>query len=132
MSDDVSDFLAHYGIPGMKWGHTKSKAELKELDRKTRATPKEAHTSAAVPKYGKERDEAIRTARNELGQKYQNTKAAKYQFKTDKYEIGKVAAKRVLDKSRNEYYDTWNTAQLKTQREQVADLVQGIFKLAVS
>ena len=31
MSDEVDDFLEHFGIPGMKWGHRKSTSNSSEL-----------------------------------------------------------------------------------------------------
>lgn len=35
MTDNVDDFLAHYGVPGMKWGVTKS--EYKSLSKEDRS-----------------------------------------------------------------------------------------------
>ena len=35
MNDDVSDFLAHYGVKGMRWGKRKSASSSSETPKKT-------------------------------------------------------------------------------------------------
>lgn len=39
MSDDVDDFLAHYGVLGMKWGHHKSPATMESVGGNTPPKP---------------------------------------------------------------------------------------------
>lgn len=102
MSDDVDNFLAHYGVKGMKWGerraHTKN---MRGLDKAERKKNREQHTD--------EVDGA--RARIKSGEAKQTYKAAKVQYKKDREVIGKVAARKALVKAQDQLFED----QVKSQ-----------------
>lgn len=135
MEDAVfEDFLAHYGVVGMKWGKRgagmgttgPSRQELKTLDKTARLENK-AEKKANIVK----RDGTILKARDLAKEQHKGLKVAKRQFKDDKYQIGKVAAKKILDKHKDEYLKNLDVAQQRTHKEQTQDLMFAIGGIAL-
>lgn len=134
MSESTEDFLAHFGIKGMKWGRRnsesiardgrKSQEELRELDAATRRTPAKVQKYSELSRDWRTRDSQIRDARAALPQERENLRAAKAQYRQERYQIGKVAAKRILNDKKGVYYDTINKSNQLTQREQVDKIIQ--------
>lgn len=84
MSDSLEDFLAHYGVPGMKWGVRKR------------------HQYSVATKEGKARRDKIEAARGRInsGKNARILKEAKAQYKVDKLSEGKAQAKKTLNKAK--------------------------------
>lgn len=133
---DINDYLEHHGVKGMKWGHhsaqtsgsgpaRKSRAELKALDRQTRQTPRMV-TVHGKEKNRVEQDKATLKARENLDQSYENFKAAKATYKQDKHQIGKVAAKRILNDHRSTYTHEVAKANRETHNEEVTRILKDL------
>mgnify|MGYP001247275042 CR=1 FL=1 len=136
---DTDDFLAHYGVKGMRWGVRKNRGNRDEVFR-ARAAEKKAdgmptrralraknkiarsENRAANRAAEKARIEAadarILAARDQLKQDAANYKTAKAQYKIDKQTQGRVAAKRALNEVRAEYDKNWDIASELTNGEQ--------------
>ena len=89
---DAPDGLSHYGTKGMKWGVKKAVEEHNSEIAKARA----AHPT--------------------LKKEY---KQAKKQYKVDKREIGRKAAKKILKESGKKYYKNLSRAMDETTNEQI-------------
>lgn len=144
MADTVDEYLAHFGVKGMKWGkHTKSapsssssapkktRSELRSLNKAARAENKVA-AKADRQKAKDEYDNEINTARNNLDKHAEKYNDAKKQYKADKAVMGKVAAKKILKEHEEKFINTWNTATLQTTKEAHASMIAGVGLLAVS
>jgi molecular chaperone GrpE (heat shock protein) len=142
MADAVDDYLEHFGVKGMKWGKHKSsssssssapkktRSELRALNKEARAKGR-AENKAEIKKLQDEHDAKVNKARDEVDAKAQKYNEAKKQYKIDKKEIGKVAAKQILKKHENDFVDSWNTATLQTTKEAHANLIAGVGLIAV-
>lgn len=101
-TEAVDDFLAHYGVRGMKWGQRKAHAKnMRALDKAARKEDK-----------AKRADE-IEGARNRTnsGQNQAAVKAAKAEYKANKNVVGKVAAKRALNEARDKRFEDYNKSK---------------------
>lgn len=138
MSIPAEDFLAHHGVVGMKWGKhkaksssssssgpRKSKEELKSLDKAAKTAHREKVRNTQRREVDNS-DNAIVKARNQLDKHGQDYQKAKTKYKTQRHEIGKVAAKQVVRDAQNKYYQTLNKASLQTSHEKHAQLMQDI------
>lgn len=129
-------YLEHFGVKGMKWGKrkpdnagpgpaSKSRTELRELDRTARSeirTKRAAEASkkrATQDKETAQSDGKITAARAEKIKTKAALKEAKKQYKSDKGEIGKVAAREVLRTVRDKHYDTVAMASQMTSGERI-------------
>lgn len=100
--------LAHYGVLGMRWGRRKSSQptfkELRAKDRKESAKDEraeEARKRAATTR----KDNQIDKARAQLKPAAAKLKAERKNYRSNKYEIGKVAALRPVTKAKISYQD---------------------------
>jgi hypothetical protein len=143
MADAVDDYLEHFGVKGMKWGKHKSsssssssapkktRSELRALNKEARAKGR-AENKAALQKERDAHDAKVEKARNEVDGHAQKYNEAKKQYKIDKKEIGRVAAKQILKKHEDTFVDSWNTATLQTTREAHASMIAGVGLIAAS
>lgn len=116
MTTETDDFLEHYGVMGMRWGkHSggKSTSELKSLDK------------AAKKKDNAKRNAQIDGARARYkASARSNYKAAKAQYKVDKYNIGKHEAKKAFQKVKDKNIRDADLAnQTKSGKETVVAMV---------
>ena len=94
--EEFVESLMHFGKKGMKWGVRKSKDELRTLDRASKEK-----TKAGEKKIQEAHTKSVDAARERLstGKTKSEYKAAKQQYKNDKGQIGKHAAKQALAKA---------------------------------
>lgn len=127
--DDIDDFvedlisetesLAHYGVPGMKWGKRKAasirrNSELNSASRKKDREIRKADRKKAIA----DNDAAIDKARANVKNGSAIKKAAKEQYKKDKLEKGSREARKVLNKTREKHYaDIQKASETKSGRE---------------
>lgn len=118
MSTETDDFLAHYGVKGMKWGKRKSgsegpsRKELRTMDKAERAKDR-----AEAEKRSQDNDKRIQDAREQVLPKAKAVKQARDQYKLEKRQIGKVAAKKPYLKAQDEFLNTLDVAKQKTRKE---------------
>jgi len=120
MSTEVDDFLAHYGVSGMKWGKRKA---LRGLDKAEKA------------KMRAKQEKDVTKARTKLksGEAKAEYKAAKAQYKADRQVIGKVAAKKAFNKVKAKNMDTINKAnEFKNGKEVAAVVALSVGAVAIS
>lgn len=117
MNPEVDEFLAHFGVKGMKWGKrnssssseggTSSRSELRSLNKASKAKDR-ADRDKGI-------DEA--RARYESGAR-DKYKAAKAQYQIDKATIGKREAAKAFNKVKDENLADYNAAnQAKSGKE---------------
>ena len=112
------DFLAHYGVKGMRWGVTRgesagpSRSALRDMDKVARKENKLERLAES-----KARDAEIRSARSGLKEATLNYKAAKQTYKIEKRQIGKVAARRAITEAGKERAVIRKKAQEMTAQE---------------
>lgn len=127
--DSVDDFLAHYGVKGMRWGKRKASALRRghQLNKASRRKDS-AQRKADLKKATAERDSEIDGARARDGKPNRaRYKAAKSQYKQDKVEIGRREAKKALHKVRDEIYDDMIKArESKSGRETTNDILEEV------
>ncbi len=106
--------LAHYGVPGMKWGKRKAYTpELKAKDKASKAADRE--------KQAKSVDAARKKVKS--GDLQTRTSAAKAKYKEDKYTIGKAEAKKALRKVYDQNAKTIDKANEYKNGKEVAGAV---------
>lgn len=109
MSQNTDDFLAHYGVKGMKWGRRKSdSAESKSL--------KETRTKSASELSNKELQDAVN--RMNLEKQYSSLSGGRA---TAKIQTGVSAVNAVLSvaQTANKIYEFANSPLGKTLREKI-------------
>lgn len=122
LDPEVEDFLAHFGVKGMKWGKRKSssssdgesasRSELRSLNKASKAKDKAARD--------KEIDEARSRYETGARDKY---KAAKAQYQIDKATIGKREAAKAFNKVKDENLADYNAANQAKSGKETAMLV---------
>lgn len=105
----VDDELQHAGVKGMKWGSRKATSNSS----------------------GPSRNERIKTARSELQGKLIKAERDNVLYNKAIGTKGEAKAHKVLQKSGQDYYDTLNTAMMKTGGERVAIALAIIGPLAI-
>lgn len=101
MTTDVDNFLEHYGVKGMRWGQRRvHTANMKALDKAEKQKDREKQ----------EKDVTKARAKIKSGEVKSQLKGAKSQYKADRETIGKIAARKTLNKVRDKQYDTINKA----------------------
>jgi hypothetical protein len=120
---EADDFLAHYGVAGMKWGKHKaqtsgsdssgpSRRDLKTLDKESRKKDVAA------------RDAQIDKAREEYGANARkNYLDAKAQYKVDKVTIGKREAKKAFEAVKNKNVEDYYVGQQAKSGKETVGLV---------
>lgn len=95
------DFLAHYGVLGMKWGVRKDRKRARERDKKVKAARKRGEQSQDYKKtHDLQKDKNIEEMSNEELQEVINRRRLEEQYKDlddSKVLDGKRFAKRFLD-----------------------------------
>ena len=143
----VDDFLAHYGVKGMKWGQRRArKKELNKAAKEhetrtgeafTRRKNREKQVVDLPPTFKQRPDDKIRRDRDKKivkarervksGQTKNDYKRAKQQYKIDKEEKGKYAAKLILaDAKQKRAIDVYNSQQARDGREAVTATLTAI------
>ena len=152
------EYIAHYGVKGMKWGRRKgedsgvptrreARAARRQMDkdyneqkyqkgRSERAATAAANTQRAAERTANantrmkqisaalnERNTKIENARLTLKDSARDYKDARQQYKIDKQNIGKAAAKDILAPKREAYDKQWELAQQKTGFEMAASVL---------
>lgn len=141
MSDIVEvpdDELAHFGVKGMRWGHRKapddsgssgsssgksdsgtSKPTFKEKRAMNKAARREDNLKLVKQKQKAQTadDQKILDARARMNRVQQEYKDAKSQYKIDKQEVGRVAAKRALKEAGQKKAETLAKADQLTKAE---------------
>ena len=130
--EETEDFIAHFGVKGMKWGVTKgdsgssssssssggsvkTRKELRGLDKASRKNDKVARNASIDAA----RDRVKNTASGEL-------KAAKAAYKAERMVIGKREARKALNKVRDDQLKDYKLAnETKHGREFVTTLLIG-------
>jgi hypothetical protein len=123
MPEPVDEYLAHYGVKGMRWGKRsasssdssgtpkKSRKELRVLDKAERA------------RKNKEQDSKIEDARNNLHKEAQAYTTAKKKYDVDRKVIGKEAAEKALIDANDKYVSSFNTAMMSTTKERHKQMI---------
>ena len=114
MATDVDEFLAHYGVPGMKWGQRRAHAkEMRSLDK------------ASKKKDKAERSDKIDAARDRFrsGQARAEYKQAKAEYKAQKNVIGKREAKKILNEVKEKNLADYETGQQYKNGKEIAGAI---------
>lgn len=117
----LDEVLEQAGVKGMKWGVRKSRSELRDLDKATKARDRD------------ERDASIDAARD----RYKNTarsnyKEAKATYNEQKFIVGKREARKALDKVKQQNIDDYTEgSQYKSGRETVTAVVATVAAVVV-
>ena len=137
MSEGPSDVvLAHYGVKGMRWGKRKANP--------VRAAKRAQKLAVIDTKKAMrdERDKSIMDARDRVENSRSNLKDAKKQYKTDRKEVGRKAAKAALINARTKEIPTLmrdsDKATMMTAKEQQQKamleigtlLVKGVYEMS--
>lgn len=117
--EDMDEFLAHYGVPGMRWGKRRYASAVRnhQLNSASRAKDKQAQKDAVA-----KNNRAIDRARDRIstGKTKAVYKQAKAQYKKDKIEIGTREARKSLQKAKDKRAsELAKAAELKPGKEQV-------------
>lgn len=132
MVDTTDDFLAHFGVKGMKWGvrHDPNRAAnrqtariAKASDRAAKVRQKEAARQAqakAEVQRAKNHDATVLKARKNLPKSARDLRIAKADYRVNKQTMGRAAAKEILNKHKQTYRVNKRNASLLTGKEQVA------------
>jgi hypothetical protein len=115
----ADDFLAHFGVKGMKWGKHTSSGSVGPSRAQERVNKAQAKVEKVVAKQKAEaaRDKTILDARKNLDKTGAQLKVAKAQYKVDKHTLGKTKAKEALNKVRDKHMDNVFNANLSTGKE---------------
>jgi leucyl aminopeptidase len=131
MTDDsTNEFLAHFGIKGMKWGirndpnraATRQAARVQKAQARTTAVKqREANRQAEAKRQAtleKNRDTTIAVSRKALPESQRRLRIAKAQYRVDKHTMGKKAAKEILNKHKQTHARLLHYATQQTGKEQ--------------
>ena len=105
--DEVEDFLAHYGVKGMKWGVRKKRSSTGQTNRQLNKASRRKDTEALDRRIDEARARTTGTSIlskigiGDKGSKSQTEyKKAREDYKKQKVEIGSREAKKVLNEAK--------------------------------
>lgn len=113
LSEDL-DFLAHFGVKGMKWGVRKeARVRNRQLNKASRKKDKSEHA------------DEVQAARDHVnsGQSKANLKQAKKDYKADKVRVGSREARKILAEKRDAEYEIIAKSQEAKNGKEVATRV---------
>lgn len=121
LQQDV-DFLEHHGVKGMRWGKRKSagmpsRGELREMNKVARVKVKAEKKKKAVAA-----DNEILNARAGAKGAKAELKSARQEYRTQKQQIGRVAARDIYNKRAEKPLSTLTKASERTRQEVGVDL----------
>lgn len=146
MATEVEDFLAHYGVKGVRWGTKRaapgggntagglpkpgigntagglpSRKDLRGMNKPARARQRQEREEKAQAN-----DSAIKSARASRKDTATAIKQAKREYKSDKKMVGKVVAREMLDKKREPLDEIMKKSAELTRGEEAAVAVLDI------
>lgn len=113
LQSDV-DFLAHFGVKGMKWGQRKeARVRNRQLNKASRKKDKSEHA------------DEVQSARDHVnsGQSKANLKQANKDYKADKVRVGSREARKILAEKRDAEYEIIAKSQEAKNGKEVATRV---------
>ena len=114
-----TDFLEHYGVPGMKWGKRKNRSSSSDSSNvKPARTKKTKPVKADVKKMS---DKELRDKINRMQMEQQYAKLTGTKEGRSKVETGKEVFKRTMTvvNTANQVYNAYNSPVGKLIREQI-------------
>lgn len=139
--EEIDDFLAHYGVPGMKWGVRKGSSgrsgpSNRQLNKASRAKDR-AKIDKQIDAARKRTQGTTRLAKLGIGDKGSKSqtefKAAKAKYKQDKAQMGSREAKKILAKAKETRVNDIRTARTaKSGKEAVAAIFLNTGKTSIN
>lgn len=116
MTKDVDEFLAHYGIPGMRWGKRNASSDSGSSGKGSSSKEEKA------PKAKKPTSDDIKAARSRQSERSMKVGLAEYEYMAATSKKGKQKAYEALDKAGDEYFNSPDRAiaNRKTRGEKAA------------
>lgn len=130
---EIDEFLAHYGVPGMKWGVRKvreynntpdsSGVTRKQARSQIRSQNTQSRRNLEDFEVAANRSQLIRTSRGNRTkmQRYYEDSKADIKSRKATGELGKNAARIMMNRIRNERYENVYRAESRTAGEQFVE-----------